>query len=143
YFNYNRDQDPEDSLYRIGVKSKLLEKVNWQEERKLVPSNGVYNADKSKKAFVKNNSLRIYDSEERKEKTLLEMEGRISNLHFLGNNEVLAFRYGNNAYSLDLRSGTLRKLTDIKSGEKPAEKKTSTQDDWLKKYNLNLLQLVK
>ncbi|HLT07397.1 MAG TPA: hypothetical protein VK014_07700, partial [Cyclobacteriaceae bacterium] len=59
YFNYNRDQDPEDSLYRISVESKLLEKVNWEEERKLVPSNGVYNDGKTKKAYIKNNSLRI------------------------------------------------------------------------------------
>ena len=143
YFNYNRDQDPEDSLYRIDIKSRQLGKVNWEEERRLVLSPGVYNADKSKKAFVKNNRLTIYDIKEWTEKTLLEMEGRISNLHFLGNSDVLAFRYGNNAYSLDLDSGTLRKLTDIKSGEKPAEKKSSDQDAWLKEDNLALLQVVR
>ena len=143
YFNYNRDQDPEDSLYRISVKSKLLEKVNWEEERKLVPSNGVYNDGKTKKAYIKNNSLRVYDIKERKETTLLEMDGRISNLHFLGNTEVLAFRYGNDAYSLELDAGSLRKLTNIKSGEKPAEKKSSAQDEWLKEDNLALLQVVR
>src|SRR5690554_6639181 len=143
YFNYNRDQDPEDSLYRISVKSRLLEKVNWEEERKLVPSNGVYNDGKTKKAYIKNNSLRVYDIKERKETTLLEMDGRISNLHFLGNTEVLAFRYGNDAYSLELDAGSLRKLTNIKSGEKPAEKKSSAQDEWLKEDNLALLQVVR
>jgi len=143
YFNYNKDQDAEDSLYRIGIKSKQLEKISWEEERKLVPPDGIYNDGKSKKAFVKNNSLRIYDIKDRREKILLEMEGRISNLHFLGDKEILAFRYENNAYSLDLGSGTLRKLTNIESGDKPAEKKQSDQDVWLQEDNLALLQAVR
>ena len=143
YFTYNRDQDPEDSLYRIGVKSQRLEKVSWEEERKLGPFHGVYNADKSKKAFVKNNRLLVYDIEERRKKTLLDAEGRISDLHFLKNREVLAFRYGNDAYVLDLDSGTLRQLTRIKPGKKPVEKKISAQDAWLKEDNLDLLQVLR
>src|SRR5690606_40673131 len=30
YFIYNKDQDAEDSLYRIGIKSKQLEKISWE-----------------------------------------------------------------------------------------------------------------
>lgn len=143
YFHYNRDHDPEDSLYRTGIKSKQLEKVSWEEERKLVPFNAVYNADKTKKAFSEGNSLKIYDIKERKVVTLLEMDGPISNLDFLGREEGLAFRYGNDAYALDLTSNSLRKLTNIKSGEEPTEKKSSTQDAWLREENLYLLGVVK
>lgn len=143
YFHYNRDQDPEDSLYRIGVKSRQLEKVSWVQERKLVPSHGVYNADRTKKAFSEGNSLKIYDVNERKLKTLLEMDGPISNLDFPGREDVLAFRYGNDAYVLDMTNNSLRRVTNIKSGEEPTEKKASTQDAWLRQENLYLLGVVK
>src|SRR5690606_11018943 len=143
YFNYNRDLDPEDSLYYINVKSRELQKVSWEEERELVSFQGVYNADRSLKAYVKNNHLFLYNLKERTEKSVLALEGRISNLHFLGNTNVLAFRNGNNAYSFDFDNGILRKLTDIRSGEKPAEKKSSEQDTWLEEDNLNLLQVVR
>lgn len=143
YFNYNRDLDPEDSLYYINVKSRELQKVSWEEERELVSFQGVYNADRSLKAYVKNNHLFLYNLKKRTEKSVSALEGRISNLHFLGNTNVLAFRNGNNAYSFDFDNGILRKLTDIRSGEKPSEKKTSEQDTWLKEDNLNLLQVVR
>jgi dipeptidyl aminopeptidase/acylaminoacyl peptidase len=143
YFNYNRDQDPEDSLYYISVNSKELEKVSWEEERKLVPSRGVYNADRTLKAYIKNSNVVLYHIKDRTEKTLLELEGQISSLDFLGDSNTLSFRQGNNAYTLDLDSGSLRKLTNILSGEKPSEKKASDQDTWLKEDNLDLLQVVR
>src|SRR5690606_31431245 len=143
YFNYNKDQDPEDSLYYINVKSRELQKVSWEEERALVSFQGVYNADHSLKAYVKNNQLFLYNLKERTEKSVLALEGQISNLGFLGNSNVLTFRNGNNAYSFDFDNGILLKLTDIRSGEKPSEKKTSEQDTWLKEDNLNLLQVVR
>jgi dipeptidyl aminopeptidase/acylaminoacyl peptidase len=143
YFNYNRDQDPEDSLYYIDIKSKQLEKVSWEEERKLVSFQGVYNADHTIKVYIKNNHLVLYHIKDRSEKNLLTLEGRISHLDFLGNTNVLAFRNGNNVYALDLDNGNLRKLTDIRSGEKPSEKKASEQETWLKEDNLDLLQVVR
>lgn len=143
YFNYNKDQDPEDSLYYINVKSRELQKVSWEEERALVSFQGVYNADHSLKVYVKNNQLFLYHLKERTEKSVLALEGQISNLGFLGNSNVLAFRNGNNAYSFDFDNGSLRKLTDIRSGEKPSEKKVSEQDRWLKEDNLDLLKVVR
>src|SRR5690606_37230220 len=115
YFNYNRDLDPEDSLYYINVKSRELQKVSWEEERELVSFQGVYNADRSLKAYVKNNHLFLYHIKDRTEKMLLELEGRISNLDFLGTSNTISFRHGNNAYTLDLSSGSLSKLTHILS----------------------------
>src|SRR5690606_40152439 len=46
-------------------------------------------------------------------------------------------------YTLDLTSGSLRKLTHILSSEKPSEKKASTRDSWLKEDNIDLLQVVR
>jgi dipeptidyl aminopeptidase/acylaminoacyl peptidase len=143
YFNYNKDQDPEDSLYRIDVKSKELEKVTWSEERKLPSFSGVYNVDKTQKAFVKDNVLTVYNILTKKQSVLLELDGGISDLHFLGKGDRLAFRYGNNGYVVDMESRNLKKLTRIKSGESDSEKEPSKQNKWLETENLELLKVVK
>ena len=143
YFNYNRDQDPEDSLYQIGVKSKRLEKVSWSQERELPSFTGVYNVDKSRKAYVKDNVLTVYDIPTKEVDDLLELDGRMSDLHFLGNGDRLAFRLGNDAYTLDLESKNLKRLTRIKSGEKEKEEESSRQNEWLESDNLDLLRVVR
>lgn len=143
YFNYNRDQDPEDSLYQIGVKSKQLEKVSWSQERELPSFTGVYNVDKSRKAYVKNNVLTVYDIPTKEVDDLMELDGRMSDLHFLGKDDRLAFRLGNDAYTLDLESKNLKRLTRIKSGEKEKEEESARQNEWLEADNLDLLGVVR
>lgn len=142
YFKYNKDQDPEDSLYNIHVRTQELKKVSWGEERNLIPTQAVYSPNLTLKAYIKNNSIRLYHIKERKEQALLELEGRISNLNFLGNS-LVAFRQGNNAFTYDLSEGSLRQLTNIRTGEEAKEKKASGQDEWLKEDNLKLLQVVR
>ena len=143
YFNYNKDKDPEDSLYRIAIKSKNLEKVSWSDERDLPSFSGVYNVDKSRKAYVKDNVLTVYDISAKEQHKLLELDGRITDLHFLGNGDRLAFRFGNDAYTLDLESKNLKRLTRIKSGEKEKEEEPTKQNQWLEEDNLDLLQVVR
>jgi dipeptidyl aminopeptidase/acylaminoacyl peptidase len=143
FFNYNKDKDPEDSLYRFELRSRKLEKVSWNEERMLPAFSGVYNADKTKKAYIKDNVLKVLTIEAKKEHNLLQLDGRITDLHFLGIGEKLAFRYGNNAYTLDLESNHLKKLTRIESGEKDKEEEPTTQNAWLEAENRDLLRVVK
>ncbi|HSI78385.1 MAG TPA: prolyl oligopeptidase family serine peptidase, partial [Lunatimonas sp.] len=143
YFNYNKDKDPEDSLYRIAIKSKNLEKVSWSDERDLPSFSGVYNVDKSRKAFVKDNVLTVYDIPAKEAHKLLELDGSISDLHFLGRGDRLAFRFGNDAYTLDLGTKNLKRLTRIKSGEKEKEEEPTRQSKWLEEDNLDLLQVVR
>lgn len=143
YFNYNRDQDPEDSLYQIRVKSKRLEKVSWSQERELPSFTGVYNVDKSRKAHVKDNVLTVYDIPTKEVDDLLELDGRMSDLHFLGKGDRLAFRLGNDAYTLDLEGQRVNKLTRIISGEKEEEEVPTRQNEWLEADNLDLLGVVR
>src|SRR5690554_6508821 len=143
YFNYNRDNDPADSLYRMDIKSRKLEKVNWKLERQLPSRSSIYDARKERKAYVKNGRLMLYDIKTRQEKELIGLEGSFSNLSFLGNSDSLAFRHGSNAYSYDLKAEKLTQLTQIRSGEDPDEKKPREHVKWLKDDNLGLLQVVR
>ncbi|WP_209331894.1 S9 family peptidase [Lunatimonas salinarum] len=142
FFKYNRDQDPEDSLYRVSVRTGELSKLTWAEERALVAFNGVYDADKTHKAYVKDGALKVYELASRTEWHLLELGGNVQDIHFLGNGDRLAFRFGTDAYVYQLKTGFLRKLTQIRSGEKKEEKDPTEQDAWIKQENLELLQVV-
>lgn len=143
YFNYNRDNDPADSLYRIDIKSRKMEKVNWELERQLPSRSSVYDARKERKAYVKNGRLMLYDTKRRQEKELIGLEGPFANLSFLGGSDSLAFRYGSDAYIYDLKAEKLTQLTQIRSGEDPDEKKPRENAKWLKEDNLDLLQVVR
>lgn len=146
YFDYNKDNDPADSLYRISLKSQnTIEKVNWREEKNRVPNRGSYNASKSKKIYVKNNALFIYDVKSRKELKVLEFLNSLYNPVFLADEKNIAFISDNNAYVFTLSSQTLKKVTNIKNSDdsKKKEEKLTDKANWLKEDNLQLLEVIK
>lgn len=146
YFNYNRDHDPSDSLYRIGLSNtKNLEKVSWTEEKNSDFAGGNYNKTKTKKVYSKNNILIIRDLKSGKETNLLQFPKNIGAPYFLANDDWIAFESGNNAYIYSQNTGVLKQLTQIKPGERPQEKdsKPSEKEDFLEAENLKLLGVVK
>lgn len=146
YFDYNPEGNPADSLYRININNpdKII-KVDWREQKKLLPSNGDFNNSRSLKIYSKEDGLFLYDLKNDRERKLLELDGRISDPQFLANENHVSFIYNDNAYLYDLKKGALTKLTNIESGDKRDKKedKTSEQDEWLKKENLELLEVVR
>ncbi len=146
YFNYNRDNDPTDSLYRIAINRPIIiEKVKWKTEKELIPFNGNYNTNKTQKLYTKNNTLKIYNLNTKNVLKLLELPGRITNPIFLANENQIAFQYDNNAYVYMIQSGSLKKLTQIQTGEKKTEKEKekSVKNIWLKDDNIELLQVIR
>lgn len=146
YFDYNRDDDPSDSLYRISLKnSKKIDKVSWTEEKDTEFARGIFNSGKTKKIYSKGNVLIIFDIKSGKETQLLQFPKNISNPNFLANEDWIAFVADDNAYIYSQESGILKKLTQIKSGEAPKKKdpKSSDKASFLKEENLKLLSVVK
>lgn len=145
YFNYNPENDPVDSLYRIAInKPNKIEKVNRKTQKKLIPFSGNYNRDKTQKVYVKDNKLKLYNITTLKERDLMQLSGNISNPVFLADESLIVFQYSNNAYSYNLQNGSLKKLTNIKTGDAPKEKDSSPSEknQWLKEDNLSLLQVI-
>lgn len=146
YFKYNPENFPEDSLYRVSVKRpEQISLVNWREQEKLLPSSGDFNNAETKKVYSKKGALYLYDLKKREEKKLLEMGGPISAPQFLANENRLSFVHDHNAFVYDLREGQLEKLTEIHTGKKKddKEKDLTEQDEWLRKENTELLQVVR
>lgn len=145
YFNYNPENDPADSLYRIAINNpNKIEKVNRKTQKELIPFGGNYNRNKTQKVYVKDNKLKLYNITTRQERDLMQLSGNISNPVFLADESLIAFQYSNNAYSYNLQNGSLKKLTNIKTGDAPKEKDSNPSEKnlWLKDDNLSLLQVI-
>lgn len=146
YFNFNPENHPADSLYKIRLDTPdKIEKVSLEEKRLLVPPYADTNSAKSKKVFAAGGELIQYDIVSGERTVLLEFGDRISNAKFLMNDNKVSFQAGNNLYVLDKSIGKLKKITNIKSGSEPVEKKevSAEREAWLKEDNLSLLQVVR
>ncbi len=146
YFDYNPEENPADSLYRITVQNpqKIL-KVSAAERQKLIPSRGDFNDKRSEKIFTENGDLYIYHLRSSKKEELLDLPSSIENPQFLANDDQISFEAENNAYLYDLNSGFIKKLTHIEKGEPrdEKEKKLSEKEKFLENENLDLLQVVR
>lgn len=146
YFDYNRDDDPADSLYLITLAHpKKIEKVSWTEEKSTNFATGSFNKAKTKKVITKANTLILVDNKSGMETELLQFPKNISSPQFLANEDWIAFTSDNNAYTYSQETGVLKKLTNINSGEetKKKDKKPSDKATFLEDENLKLLTVVK
>ena len=146
YFNYNSEKDPSDSLYRIRLANpKKIEKVSWTEEKNIDFAIGTFDKAKTKKIYSKDNTLLILDIKSGKKTELLQFPKNISSPYFLANEDWIAFEAENNAYIYSQKTGILKKLTEIKTGEasKKKDPKSSDKASFLEEENLKLLSVVK
>ncbi len=141
YFQYNPENNPSDSLYRVSVKNpQQLEKVSWQDENKLLPRYGDFNDARNRKVYTRDGELYLYDLRKQEERKLLELNGSISDPQFLANENQVSFILDNNAFLYNLDSGMVTRLTNIRTGSEKddQEKELTAQDQWLQDENLQL-----
>ena len=106
-------------MYRIRLATpKKIEKVSWTEEKDIDFARGTYDKAKTKKIYSKGNALIILDIKSGKKTELLQFPKTIGSPYFLANEDWIAFEAENNAYIYSQKSGILKKLTEIKSGER-------------------------
>lgn len=146
YFEYNPESYPDDSLYRIDIDHpEKIVQVGIKEQQEMIPQRGDLDEDREKKVYTRDGDLFLYDLDNRKERKLLELPQAVSNPKFLTKPDLISFISDNNAFIYDLESGQLHQLTRIEEGKEREEKKEklSDQEAWIKKENLDLLQVVR
>jgi len=146
YFNYNPEENPSDSLYKIEVSNlDQIQKVSLAERKAMTSPYGTWNQDETKKLYSEDGALLLYDLKKDTSKELIDLGGRLGNPTFLADEAQIAFEYDDNAYVLNTETGTLKKLTNIQSGKarESREEKLSEKNQWLKDENLSLLQIVR
>lgn len=146
YFNYNPENNPSDSLYLIELhSSSVFRKVSKEERNNFPPANANSNATKTLRVYSDGNQLFLQTIASKEKKKLIEWPDRISNPVFLLGDSHIVFESRSNMYSYMISTGEITKLTNIQSGTKQdiRNPKLSEKDEWLKKDNLELLQVVR
>lgn len=145
YFQYNLENDPDDSLYKIDLsnQSKIL-KVSQQEKENMIPRYGDYNDKKTEMLFTENGKLFLYNIRKASKTELIDLGERIIDPQFMANESKISFILNDNAFIYDLNEGKITKLTNINKGKKreDREEKLSDKNQWIQDENLELLEVV-
>ena len=147
YFEYNKEKDPADSLYKINISDlNSISKVKWPEEKALRNISTNFNADKTYRLIKEKNKLLLEDVKSGKSEVILDWFDDFSNPTFLADPRKVAFNFSNNIYVVDIKTRAIQKLTDISLGTAAAKKsQTDTKTAYLgfvKEENLSLLQVI-
>ncbi len=146
FFQYNKDQDPADSLYKINLANPTqIQKVHWPEAKALTKSNASFNRDKSLRLFREGNNLMMDSPTLGNPVVLLEWFEEFNNPKFLANESEISFVSSGNIFVFNRTSKSITKATNILPGTKPLARSplTDKKPGFLEAENLNLLQEVR
>lgn len=145
FFQYNKDQDPTDSLYKINLDNpSQIQKVHWPEAKGLIRSNVSFNSDKSLRLYREGNNLMMDSPSVGNPVVLLEWFEEFNNPKFLANESEISFNSSGNIYVLNRISKNIGKATNIVPGTKPLNRSPleAKKPGFLEAENLNLLREV-
>lgn len=143
FFDWNPEQDTLSALYSYNLKTKKTEKVTVEEKIKLPGSTGDYNAAKTKKVFVRNGNLCLYDIFKGTEKQLTNWLERASSPKFVLKDSEISFVKENNLFTINPETGLIKQITNFVEGEEKPDQKKSAQDEWLEKQQDELFDVLK
>ncbi|MCF6278945.1 MAG: prolyl oligopeptidase family serine peptidase [Flavobacteriaceae bacterium] len=146
YFDWNPELKPITSLYKYSIDTKKVSSVSVNEEMKLNQSyDEDISNDKSKKVFIKNGDIYLHNYITNQTKNLITtFSERESNVSFSTDTQTIVFQKDENLFSFDLKNGTTKQITNIKSGSDSSSKKTDNkQDAWLRQQQLDLFEVLR
>ncbi len=149
YFQWNADNKPSDSAYRVDPANPVLQKVSRGELQKIRPVSRQFNSDKSMELINKNGDIYLVNS--KKKDTLLAFSTSmpVMDVSFTQSGKKLVLTISNNLYLLDPANGQFRQLTNFQpekpaAPERPAQarEKLNAQDQWLQQDQVRLFPKV-
>src|SRR5690606_23133278 len=136
YFNWNPDQAPADSLYKITLQNRVPQKVSKKERLSLPSSFGTYNKSFSKMVYEKNGDLFLLDIPSGKVTQLTNTVGRESGATFSGDEKKIIYTFNQNLYAWEISTGIVTQITDFQKGKKGSPPSGNDQEKWLKQDQL-------
>ena len=151
YFRWNpMGQFPSDSLFKVARTGGEPMQVAPAERRNLGPTfdgwhhgEHVYDAAFARKVYERDGDLFIYNRTARDRTRLTHTRDRESNPRFTPDGTAIVFTRDNNLYRLDLSSGAVRQLTDLREGRAPKESNPDAQDALLEEQQTDLFDYIR
>ena len=143
YFSWNPEHNKADSLYAVTLTNNKPVKVSPEIRRALPSQSGTYNRDQTKKVYVKNGDIFLFDCVAMTTRTLMRTLEIENNPKFNQKEDKVLFTKNNNLYSIQIATGELNQLTNFQAGAAKPEPKLSEQEKWLKQDQLSLFDILK
>lgn len=142
YFNWNPDNHPGDSLFKITLNNFTPQKVS-KAERLSIPAPGVYNNTYTRMVYAKDGDIFLLDIATGKTTRITHTVQRESNPYFSGDETKVVFTCEQNLYTWDMAAGTFTQVTDFRRGKKPSAPPETEQQKWLRQDQLAYLQVLR
>ena len=151
YFWWNPDgQFPSDSLYVVSRSGGEPRKLSPAERRDAHPTFSGWQHDSrahdthlNRKVYAHDGDLYVFDRASGVRTRLTATLDDESNPRFLLDDAWISFERSDNLYRMDLATGIVRQLTDIRSGEAPSEEEPNEQDAFLERQQLRLFEYIR
>ncbi|MCB0609527.1 MAG: prolyl oligopeptidase family serine peptidase [Lewinella sp.] len=141
YFSWNPEMDTLSSLYKIGVAGGRPEKVSLDEQKALPGPFGVYNTDRTLKAYVKNGDLFLLNLANGATLQITNTIDRESSPQFSG--DYLVYQSGGNAFTWNRKTGATAQLTDFRRGSKREDRKKTGNEKYLEDQQMELFDVLR
>lgn len=143
YFDWNPDQDTLSALYSFDLKSKEISKVSVENKLKLPSQRGNYNRDRSKKVYIRNGNIFVFDIKTGTEKQLTGWLERAGSVDFALNDSQISFMKNDNLFLLDPATGFIKQVTNFVAGDEKPESKSKGAEKWLEDQQAALFDVLK
>jgi len=143
YFSWNPTMDTLRSTYKVNVNSKKISKASFEDlKSRMNPSDESKNGKWT--VYGKSGDLFLRDNVKNTLKRLTYTEAYESNPQFSGDQTSIIYQLNNNLYQWHIADGTIKQLTNFKSGNKRAAKRKLTeQNEWLQEDQLKYFDVLK
>ena len=142
YFNWNPEMDTLRSMYKVAASGGAAEKVSLEEQKSL-PDWGSYNRDGTKKVYSKYSDIYLMECASGKTTQITNTIERERAPNFVDQDRKISFTKDNNLFVWDIETGSLRQLTNFKSGKENKEAKLDEQQQWLENDQYTYFGILK
>ncbi len=162
YFNWNPEKTLSDSVYYIGLNDHTPVKATIEQKQDMITSDEVeWNSLRTAFVYAKNGDIFLKDVKTGKTKHIFQTTERENNPQFSFNDTKIVYTSNQNLYAWDISTGETVQLTNLRSGTDESsrepqsrannfrrsrnkeEKTGDSEEDWLKKDQLQYLQVLK
>ncbi len=120
YFVWKPPAEEREGLYRVDRGGGAAERIADDEARRIDARLGaVYSEDRSKAAYQYEGALYLLEVRSGRERMLVSVPDRLSRVQIAADGETVYFVRHDNLFGIDVKTGNLAQLTDIRRGPAP------------------------
>lgn len=151
YFNWNpQGAFPSDSLFSVSPTDTQPRQVSFEERYNLSPrfsgwqhGKHIYDAAFNRKVYSKNGDVFLYDRTSNEATRLTRTRDSESSPRFSAQKNAVIFEQEDNLFHIDLNTGMIGQLTDLRSGQESKETAPTPKAAFLEEQQLALFEHVR